>query len=138
MIYQEFEEKLNKVQYVDAKAIREAVFDGFDEFVGTKAQIEAREKELEKQVEIEKKAFREGWQKERNDIFADFAKALAETYGTGNEKVDAVIYQKAWNEGHSGGLHDVEAAYMDFSDVAEEAFEQGIIVGKASQSPDRR
>lgn len=126
MIYKEFEKRIQDLSRPDRKAIKEEVFAGFEDFVGTKAEIDAREAELEANMrDLIRKAEVEH-RKQANAIKDEFKAALSREYGTEIQEIDDRIYGHAWDEGHSSGLSDVENYYEDYAELASFAYEKGL------------
>lgn len=124
-IYPDFEARLKAVPYPNRDEIKARVFDGFDEFVGTKAQLEAREAELAEQVRDELKEGKAEYGCQHREILREFAEALSKAYGTGNQTVDDTLYSLAEDKGHSAGVAEVESYYQTFAELARVAFEAG-------------
>lgn len=126
MIYKTYEDQVKAVSFPDRKAIKEDVFQGFDAFVGTKAEIQARESELaEKAAEKYSEALRKH-NSRMKAIREGFKAALSEHYGTGHREIDDRVYDKAWQEGHSSGLHEVEVHYEDLAELAQFVYDKAI------------
>jgi hypothetical protein len=130
MIYQDYEARMRAVPYPNRDEIKKAVMVGMDEFVGTRAQIEAEEARRQEEIEDLYRRGRSEHATQQNEILKTFAEGLAKEYGMGHEAVDAKVYSMAWEAGHSGGLSEVENHYMDYADLAEFAFAAGQRAGE--------
>lgn len=126
MIYEEFQARVRAIPFPDKKAIKEEVFKGFDDFVGTKSDIDARQSELEEQA---KQSYREARRKHGeavNAVYKDFQDALSKEYGTENKEIDDRVWRKAWDDGHSNGLHEVEVHYDELSELAQFVYDKAM------------
>lgn len=138
MIYTNYQDRLKEIKMRPLNDIKAEIFEGFEDFVGTKAQIEAREKELESKAS---KAFKEEQNRyadKHNEIMDEFARELSKQYGTGIERADDKVYSAAYERGHSGGVADVESIYIDLVEIAEVALEAGKDIGRQEPAEDRR
>lgn len=45
------------------------------------------------------------------------------------DAVTALVFDKAWEDGHASGVHEVEARYDELVDIAKAAFEAGLKAG---------
>lgn len=134
MIYPEYEARLKQVKSRPIEDIKAEIFEGFEDFVGTKAQIEAREAELKEAVEKARRESDQAYADQYNKIISEFAAELSKAYGTEVEKVDDAIYSAAYDRGHSGGLGDVESAYMGLVEIGKVALEAGMEIQKNVQN----
>lgn len=127
MIYHEFEVKLKNlpVDYPDRKVIRQEVFQGMDDFVGTKAQIAEEEARREQLVKDRYREGQKAYGSAYNEVFQEFKDALYKQYGTDSVAVNDKAYGLAYEEGHSHGLHDIEVNFERIMEVAEFAYEAG-------------
>lgn len=125
MIYPDYERQIQDLTYPDRKAIKAMLFEGFEDFVGTKKEIEAREEALKAQADLEIKEALKQHAQLHNSVLSAFAAALAEEYGTGNPVVDDKVYSLAWEDGHSSGVSEVENHYLDYAELAQIAFDEG-------------
>lgn len=59
-------------------------------------------------------------------IHGEFREWLAAEYASAMPaNVQSKIWEKAWEDGHSGGYNEVEGHYMDYAEFAEVAFNAG-------------
>lgn len=56
-------------------------------------------------------------------IRAQFAVDLANEYGFDNDALDALVFARAWEDGHSYGYQEVERLYSDYVDFLTNAFQ---------------
>lgn len=128
MVSDKFDEKLKALVYPSSyvqQDIWDRVFAGIDEFVGTKAQIEAREKELAEQAKIEVKKAKEAYAEQHQAILDEFKGELIETCGMNWKPVDEAVYAEAWEHGSHGGVSLVEQWYVKFAKIAAIGFQEG-------------
>jgi len=130
MIYQDYQDRMKSISYPDREEIKKNIMVGLDEFVGTRSQINAEEERRQEEVKEVYRRARNEHAAMQNVILAEFAAALSEQYGTGHEAVDAKVYSQAWEDGHSGGLSEVENHYMEYAELAEFAFAAGQRAGE--------
>ena len=129
MIYTAFQDRLDAIPRPDSTKIKESVFKEMDSFVGTKQQIQDHEDKLKHLVKAEIKNARNEYAQKHRAILDEFKKALADQYGIENDEVNDIVYEEAYENGASGGLHSIECEYSEFIDVAERIFK----IGKAQK-----
>lgn len=133
MIYPEYKERAEQITCPSLLSIRLEVFNGFKDFVGTKAQIDARENELhERAYKLEKEA-RKAFENAYDEVVSEFAEALHKEYGTGVKVLDDAVYGEADRRGHSGGFSDIESVYIDLIEIAKIGLKEGMKLGPSGQ-----
>lgn len=66
------------------------------------------------------KQAKKDYQEKANALNSEFQDDLAREYGyTPNSEIANLVYDKAWDRGHSAGLHEVASYYSDYSDFAD-------------------
>lgn len=69
--------------------------------------------------EGQRRALRDNYNKALREITGQFRTWLAVTYSPNMpEAADAMIWDKAWADGHHAGFHEVETHYMDYAEFA--------------------
>ena len=133
MIYPEYEERLKALGEFERPSMAEIesrIFEGFDDFVGTKADIEAREQELKDQVSKEWAAENQKYADQYGEIVGEFVEALHKEYGTGVKELDEAVYREADQRGHAEGVSSIESAYMDLIEIAKLGLKAGMKLEK--------
>ena len=86
----------------------------------TRAEYQQKLIEIDNTISELRKAL---YEDRRNAIrlFNDkFKQYLIEKYGDDNRRLMDVVYRKAYANGHSGGLHEIETEFDDLMDFADE------------------
>tara|TARA_B100000700_G_scaffold178953_1_gene197602 strand:- start:3080 stop:3541 length:462 start_codon:yes stop_codon:yes gene_type:complete len=65
----------------------------------------------------------EEYKTETNQRMDEFKKELFNLYGSDNQELNELVYDKAWQDGHSGGLGEVESEFQELMDFAENIFD---------------
>lgn len=120
MIYQKFEETLKKNKLPQKprephKEYQVSDYNSEEEYHIAMAETHyPKYREDMKEYEKNKTDFYQT----QNKVFEDFKKALFEEYGPNdaNEKQLEMIYSKAYEEGHSSGMYQIENEFESLSD----------------------
>lgn len=118
-LYSEYKDQIKAIPPVTRQSIEAAVFEGFDQFVGTKAQIEQREAELNAQVAERYKTASSNRTYQINTILEQYKAALFKQEGLKDDKINEVIYLRAWNMGHSFGYDEVENQFIELVNMVD-------------------
>lgn len=138
MIAQKYENRIKEIKMPSKADLKAEIFKDFENFVGTKAQIEARENELDEALKDAVRKSRIDYDAARNKVIEDFAAELSSFYGTEVKEVDDKLFQIAEQKGHGGGFHEIENHYSDLVELAEVALQAGKKIGRAERAEDRR
>lgn len=116
MIYTQFVELLKEAPTLcNHSEIKKEIFDGFENFVGTKKQIEEEEARLNYLVKSEYDKQRKAYIEYHEDVKEQFKQALFDQYGFG---VDA-INNKVWGLVSDNSFCDIEVKFEELIDLAE-------------------
>jgi len=122
MIYKHFVDMLEDIPPKRSHSeIKKEVFSGFEDFVGTKKQIEEEEARLNDLVKSESAKQQKAYIEHQNSVKEQFKQALFEEYGFG---VDA-INNKVWDLVSENSYYDIEWKFEEIIDLAEFAYRTG-------------
>lgn len=121
MIYEKYEKMARAVEYPCRSEIKEEVFAGFDEFVGTKKQIIDEEKRLNDLVTATYRSKAREYTKQLTEIKEQFKQALFEEYGFGNDAIN----NEVWGFVSDNSYYDIEDEFEDLIEIAEFAYCNG-------------
>lgn len=117
-IYARYAEQIKAIPSFSRQDIEKKVFEGFEDFVGTKAQINERELELRKLVTVDYNNANRQRAEQINAILEQYKKELFETEGfKGRDKVNDIIYHQAYEAAHSYGYTEVENHFIQLVDM---------------------
>ena len=86
-----------------------------NEMVGTYDQINIAIEEAKQAAVEEYKRLRDEYDKELLNINNEFRQWLFMQYGVQNDRVNEIIYSKAWEDGHSWGYHSIAENFVDLT-----------------------
>ncbi len=124
MICEKYEAELKEIVYPSRKGIRAEVFKGFEDFVGTQAQIDEERSARDARVN---ELFRERLGKYRADcqaVVRRFKDHLFRQEGTSVQSINERIYKYAEIEA-DGSLADIERIFLDLVPLLETAYNLG-------------
>jgi len=122
MIHTQFVEMLKESPAMhNHSEIKKEIFDGFENFVGTKKQIEEEEARLNDLVKSESDKQRKAYIEHQYNVKEQFKQAIFAEYGFG---VDA-INNKVWDLVSENSYHDIELQFEELIDLAEFAYCNG-------------
>lgn len=88
-----------------------------EKFVGTKSEIEAKEKELYEQAEEKYKLHCKRRREDQNAKTEEFKNDLAEENGVKNSPKLDLLWSKAWDMGHSSGFSEVKHYFEELVEL---------------------
>jgi len=80
-------------------------------------QLQARIQVLKSNMSILVSDMKWAWDKDQATLKTKFKEALEEAYGLQNHPKKNEIWQKAWDDGHSGGLTEVLNEYDEIAEL---------------------
>jgi ribosomal protein L31E len=121
MVCDQFKIQLQSVNSVSKPEIRAEVLKDFKDFVGTKEQINAEEVRLQKAFDNTVFFEREAYNVKISDIYRAFKWALAEEYGTKNEALNDLIYERS-SRNKNDRLQVIEDRYASIAGLIDDVF----------------
>lgn len=105
--------------YPDRNKIRDRFFEGFDALVGTKQQLQDEENRLKKMVEEEHNKQLKLYYKSQVEAMERFKNDMFEELGITDNSKRNLLFEKAWEFGHSCGYESVAAYMCDMVELIE-------------------
>jgi hypothetical protein len=105
--------------------------------VGTKAQLEQRRCDYERDLEPRWIEYRDALWVKQNDLMIEFTAALAKEFlPMLPHSITDKVYDRAWDEGHSSGLREIVNVYQELANFVDNLLKDYVeFQGRLNQEP---
>ena len=122
-IWKKYDKELRQIKYPSRKPIREEVFAGMDEFVGTEKEIEEEKAARERKFhDLHHEAMKD-YRLRRVEVVRRFKEELFSSVGHASREVNDKIYE--YLDCHVGELHEIENTFGELVEIADFAYQLG-------------
>ena len=99
--------EIESVSYPDKRKIEKKEMDKFEKtFVGTMKELEAKQKEIKSNIDEYYKQARKAYYDKTNELEEVLKESVRNDFGM-DKKVFDIVWQRAYEKGHSGGYEEV-------------------------------
>ena len=99
--------EIESVSYPDKRKIEKKEMDKFEKtFVGTMKELKAKQKEIKSNIDEYYKQARKAYYDKTNELEEVLKESVRNDFGM-DKKVFDIVWQRAYEKGHSGGYEEV-------------------------------